>query len=108
MTNRHRRIHDHRIKEQIVRSRGPNLFPELHIPPSTARSWIRRGLEEVVWLHLGNASEDILRDRIATPAMSQSKLENFRNGRVSFKLLPIVVIEVSGGRCQPSRAGRDF
>jgi len=63
---RHRRIYDHRIKEQIVRSRNPNLFPELHIPPSTARSWIQRGLGEVVSLHLDNAGEGVLRDRIAT------------------------------------------
>jgi hypothetical protein len=28
MTKRRRRVYDHRIKEQIVRSRDPNLFPE--------------------------------------------------------------------------------
>jgi hypothetical protein len=66
MAKRKRRVYDHRIKEQIVRSRNPNLFPELHIPPSTARSWIQRGLGEVVSLYPGNASEDVLRDRIAT------------------------------------------
>jgi len=66
MTNRRRRVYDHRIKEQIVRSRNPNLFPELHIPSSTARLWIQRGLGEVVSLHPDNASEDVLRDRIAT------------------------------------------
>jgi len=31
MTKRKRRVYDHRIKEQIVRSRNPNLFPELNI-----------------------------------------------------------------------------
>jgi hypothetical protein len=60
---RHRRIYDHRIKEQVVRSRNPNLFPELHIPPSTARSWIQRGLGEVVSLHADGAGEVVLRDR---------------------------------------------
>jgi len=65
MNNRRRRVYDHRIKEQIVRSRNPHLFPELHIPPSTARSWIQRGLGEVVSLHPDNVGEDVLRDRIA-------------------------------------------
>ncbi|MFQ5592445.1 MAG: hypothetical protein ACE5HE_14905, partial [Phycisphaerae bacterium] len=64
MTRRRRQVYDHRIKEQIIRSRNPNLFPELNIPPSTARSWIQRGIGEVVSLHPDNASEDVLRDRI--------------------------------------------
>ena len=55
MTNRKRRVYDHCIKEQIVRSRNPNLFPELRIPSSTARSWIQRGLGEVVSLHADGA-----------------------------------------------------
>jgi len=67
MTKRKRLVYDHRIKEQIVRSRNPNLFPELHIPPSTARSWIRRGLGEVVSLHPDEVGKDVLRDRIAIP-----------------------------------------
>jgi len=66
MNNRRRKVCDHRIKEQIVRSRNPNRFPDLHIPPSTARSWIQRGLGEVVSLHPDAGSEDVLRDRIAT------------------------------------------
>jgi hypothetical protein len=65
MSNRRRRAYDHRIKEQIVRSRNPHLFPALDIPPSTARSWIQRGLGEVVSLHPDNVGEDALRDRIA-------------------------------------------
>jgi len=66
MTNRKHRVYDHRIKEQIVRSRNPNLFPELHIRPSTARSWIQQGLREVVSLHADGAGEVVLRDRIST------------------------------------------
>ena len=63
---RHPRIYDHRIKEQILRSRNPNLLPELHIPASTATSWIQRGLGEVVSLHADGAGEDVLREQIAT------------------------------------------
>jgi hypothetical protein len=32
MNHRCRRAYDHRIREQIVRSRNPDLFPELEIP----------------------------------------------------------------------------
>jgi hypothetical protein len=48
MTHRCRRAYDHRIKEQIVRTGNPELFPELEIPRRTALSWIRRGVGDVV------------------------------------------------------------
>jgi putative transposase len=44
------RVYDHRIREQIVRTGNPDLFPELEIPRKTALSWIRRGMREVVTL----------------------------------------------------------
>jgi hypothetical protein len=50
MPHRSRRAYDHRIKEQIIRAGNPDLLPELEIPRSTAVSWIRRGLGEVVSL----------------------------------------------------------
>ena len=43
-----RRTCDHRIREAIVASRDPNLFPELDIPPSTTRTWLRAGAHNVV------------------------------------------------------------
>jgi len=43
-----RRTYDHRIREQICRTRNPNLFPELRIPRSTTTSWLRRPLPTVV------------------------------------------------------------
>ncbi len=96
MPTRQRRVYDHRIKEEIVRSRNPGLFPELHIPPSTARSWIQRGLGEVV--SLGTACEDeaILRARSAT-------LE--RRGRKLTALLRLTValLRVSGFRLDRQR-----
>ena len=36
MNSRSGRAYDHRIKEQLVRTRNPDLFPELGIPRSTA------------------------------------------------------------------------
>ena len=44
------RVYDHRIREQVVRTGHPELFPELEIPRKTALSWIRRGMREVVTL----------------------------------------------------------
>jgi len=66
MTEKPRCVYDHRIKEAIVRSRNPGLFPELRIPPSTARSWIERGLGKVVSLETACEDEAVLRERIAT------------------------------------------
>jgi putative transposase len=47
---RNYRTYDHRIKEMIVESGDPSLFPSLDIPRSTATSWIRKGLTEGVTL----------------------------------------------------------
>jgi hypothetical protein len=44
------RVYDHCIREQIVRSGNPDLFPELGIPRRTSLSWIRRGTRDVVTL----------------------------------------------------------
>ena len=96
MINRKRWVYDHRIKEQFVRSRDPNLFPELRIPPSTARSWIRRGLGEVVSLHSDNASEDVLRDRITT-LESRVRILN------AVLRLTMVLLSVSGFRLDRHR-----
>jgi transposase InsO family protein len=43
-----RRTYDHRIKQAILESQDRDLFPELQIPPSTIRSWVHRGLPDVV------------------------------------------------------------
>jgi hypothetical protein len=64
MPRRPPRAYDHRIKEQIIRSGDPGLFPELEIPRSTATSWIRRGLGEVVSLDPEDGGF-ALRDRVA-------------------------------------------
>ena len=38
------RQYSHKIKRMIVKSKNPNLFPELRIPRSTAYHWIRHGV----------------------------------------------------------------
>ena len=45
-----RKQYDHRIRQAIVQARNPDLFPKLSIPDSTRRSWLTRGVAEVVTL----------------------------------------------------------
>ena len=40
--------YDHRPRNAIVETGNPNLFPELSIPQSTARDWIRKGKAKVI------------------------------------------------------------
>ena len=58
-TAQSRRTYDHRIREAVLESGNRDLFPELEIPQSTIRSWIHRGLPDVV------TSELITSDRAA-------------------------------------------
>ena len=44
------RVYDWRLKKAIVDSGNPDLFPELQIPKSTAKGWIKNGISDVVTL----------------------------------------------------------
>ena len=96
MSHRSRRAYDHRIKEEIIRAGDPELYPELEIPRSTAVSWIRRGLGEIVSLVQADGGEPALRQRIA-------KLE----GRVAMLTavlrLVLALLRVSGFSLERSR-----
>ena len=49
MANLHsRRTYDYRIQEAICETGDRDLFPELNIPRSTIRSWIHRGMPDVI------------------------------------------------------------
>ena len=41
-------MYDHRVKSAIIKTRNPDLFPQLNIPRSTALTWIRKGMRDVV------------------------------------------------------------
>ena len=43
-----RNAYDHRLRQAIVETGNPNLFPELSIPESTRRTWLHRGVNDVV------------------------------------------------------------
>ena len=61
MTTLHtRRTYDHRIREMICETGDPDLFPELKIPRSTIRSWLRRGIPDVVTCDLLSAEKSQL------------------------------------------------
>ncbi len=47
-TSHSRRTYDYRIQEAICETGERDLFPELNIPRSTIRSWIHRGVSDVV------------------------------------------------------------
>ncbi len=59
------RIYDCRIRDQIVQTGNPDLFPHLEIPRGTALTWIRRGMPDVVWLDQPDDDNARLRGRIA-------------------------------------------
>jgi transposase InsO family protein len=59
------RRYDHRIRNLIACSKDPYLFPKLHIPISTARSWIRRGPVDVVSVTEFDQSNEQLQMKIA-------------------------------------------
>jgi hypothetical protein len=91
-----RRAYDHRIKEQILRAGNPDLFPQLEIPRSTALSWIRRGLGEVVSLEHDNEGERAMRDRVATLERRVAML-------TAVLRLVLALLRVSGFRLELSR-----
>ena len=59
MSSRYRR-YDHRIKNMIAETGDPKLFPDLAIPLSTAREWIKKGPQKVVSLSSFDTSKEFL------------------------------------------------
>ncbi len=59
------RVYDYRLREQIVRTGNPDLFPEREIPRGTILTWLRRGMPEVVWLDEPDGDNARLRERVA-------------------------------------------
>lgn len=59
-----RRRYDHRIRDHVARTGNVDLFPELDIPRSTARSWVRRGPSAVVSLEHELDDVRVLRERL--------------------------------------------
>ena len=67
-----RRTYDYRIQEAICETGDRDLFPELNIPNSTIRSWLHRGVSDVVTSKLvGSDHSELLAEN--------RKLENGRH-----------------------------
>jgi len=55
MSSAVRNSYDHRLRQAIVETGDPDLFPELRIPDSTRRTWMRRGVSTVVTFERADA-----------------------------------------------------
>ena len=60
-----RKQYDHRIRQAIVKTGNPGLFPKVDIPDSTWRSWLRRGVADVVTLDARDAEIIELHTKVA-------------------------------------------
>jgi putative transposase len=96
VTPKIRRNYDHRIREQVADSGNIDLFPDLAIPHSTARSWIRRGVRDVVMLDDNLKVDATLCTRIRT-------LERRVAVLAAVVRLLLVLIRVSGFELQQTR-----
>ena len=96
MPTRARRSYDHRIKQRVVRSGIPDLFPEFDIPRSTTRSWLRRGPSNVVALDAHDETEAGLQQRIVT---LQRRIEML----TAVLRLVLAVVRVAGVRLELCR-----
>jgi putative transposase len=56
--------YDHRIRDAVRDTRNIHLFPELAIPESTRRSWVRRARTETVELETSRRAEVRLRQKL--------------------------------------------
>ena len=61
MSSTGRNAYDHRLKHAIVETGDPDLFPEIAIPESTRRTWMRRGVAEVISFDRADADVIALR-----------------------------------------------
>jgi putative transposase len=60
-----RKQYDHRIRQAIVKTGDPDLLPKLAIPDSTRRSWLTRGVADVVTLDVRDAEVVELHAKVA-------------------------------------------
>ena len=87
-TSHPRRTYDYRIQEAICETGDRDLFPELNIPRSTIRSWIHRGLPDVV------TSDLVARDR--ADLLAEIRLDRHRTALLSAMIgLLIAMLRVS-------------
>jgi len=99
MSSTHR-VYDYRIREHIVRTGNPDLFPELEIPRGTTLTWIRRGMPDVVWLDDPDGDNTKLRERVA-------RLERRVAMLTALLRLTLTVMRISGFHLNAKRISSD-
>jgi putative transposase len=90
------RYYDHRLKQLIVNSNNPNLFPGLQIPRSTAMQWIKNGPPEVVTLPEFDVSND-------EPLIANSKLKDQVDALEATNSLVLTTFRIFGFQIQYKR-----
>lgn len=91
-----RRTYDHRIRNQIVATGNPDLFPELEIPRRTALTWIRRGASPVVQVEQDAVGVALLRARLV-------RLERRVAVLTALLRLALTMLRISGSRLELER-----
>jgi len=61
-----RNTYDHRLRELVSRTRDLDLAERLGVPRPTARSWLRRGVQDVVSADVFDDDARQLRVRVTT------------------------------------------
>ncbi len=91
-----RNAYDHRLRQAIVETGDPDLFPELAIPESTRRTWIRRGVTDVISFDRADADVIALR---ATVGKLEKRVA-ILNAVVRLLVTLVRVCEISLGRAR--------
>lgn len=91
-----RRTYDHRLRELAYHAGDPGVAQRLGVPRSTARSWMRRGMPEVVTLDVLDSDAGELRAQIV-------RLENRVRMLLAIVRLLFCVFRISGVRLDGDR-----
>src|ERR1039457_3397621 len=91
-----RRTYDHRLRELAYHAGDPGVAQRMGVPRSTARSWMRRGMPEVVTLDVLDSDAGELRAQIVL-------LENRVRMLLAVVRLLFCVFRISGVRLDGDR-----
>jgi hypothetical protein len=91
-----RRTYDHRLRELAYHAGDPGVAQRLGVPRSTARSWMRRGMPDVVTLDVLDPDAGELRVQVV-------RLENRVRMLLAIVRLLFCVLRISGVRLDGDR-----
>ena len=91
-----RRTYDHRLRELSYHAGDPSVAQRLGVPRSTARSWMRRGMPDVVTLDVLDSDAGELRAQVV-------RLDNRVRMLLAIVRLLFCVLRISGVRLDGDR-----